>query len=107
MATWRSTATRWSGAQQYPQHVLSTLRVNGVGHEYSPHSILEHAGVRAVLPKLSSVRYSMSRFTSSGLSLATWSATAAAASARHSTAAFILQEFEERRRCIFDVWMYV
>merc|ERR1719326_2534424 len=97
MATWRSTATRWSGAQQYPQHVLSTLRVNGVGHEYSPHSILEHAGVRAVLPKLSSVRYSISRFTSSGLSLATCSATAPNTSARDSTAVFIATEFGERR----------
>merc|ERR1719213_742299 len=65
---------------------LVNLESDGVGHEYSPHSILEHAGVRAVLPKLSSVRYSMSRFTSSGLSFATWSAKAAGTSARHSTA---------------------
>merc|ERR1740115_570051 len=29
---WRSTLTLWSGAQQYPQQVLSTLSSKGVGH---------------------------------------------------------------------------
>merc|ERR1719454_2052634 len=82
---------RWSGAQQSPQQVPSTLSSKGVGQEYSPHSILEQDGVSAVLPKLSSVRNSMPRRTSS-VDSGSWCmrrAVAAATSARQRNAAFI------------------
>merc|ERR1719231_1574846 len=44
-----SRPTLWSGAQQYPQQVASTLSLNGSGHSYSPHSMLEQGGSNLLL----------------------------------------------------------